>query len=435
MLKDHHGVSDEGELSMGGLNMVDLAEEYGTPLYVIDAERIRNNYRNFFEAFSKRWSDVSVWYAYKANYNKAVCKVLQDEGCGAEVGSLCELRVALDIGIPGKDIILNGNNKSESELKLAIQNEVHINVDNIDELKLVDRISKELGKTARIGFRVNPDVKAPTHPHISTGLRESKFGLDVPSGKALKAYEMASKKNNVSIESIHSHIGSQILDPNPFAEQAGKMIKLRSKVKEVTGVEIEMVDLGGGLGIPYEPEEDPLNPGELANNLVSAVEEALRETGDTDPKLVFEPGRFLVADSGLLLGKVGHRKSREGFPDWISIDVGMNGLVRPAMYGSYHHIEVANKMDKEKTGVFNIAGPLCESGDYLGKDRDLPDVEVGDILAVYDVGAYGLSMSSQYNGKPRPAMVMIENGKAHIVRKREKCEDVIGMDQLPGWLK
>lgn len=435
VLKPHQEINESGELVMGGKSIVDLADEYGTPLYIVDEERIRRNYRRFYEAFSELWDDVSVWYAYKSNSNKAACKVLQEEGCGAEVGSLCELRIALDIGTPGKDIILNGNNKSIEELKLSIKNNVHINVDNLKELELIEEISEEMGMEARVGFRVNPDVEAPTHPHISTGLRESKFGLDVPSGRALKAYEMASRMENVSIESIHSHIGSQILDPNPFAEQARKMIELRSEIKEETGVEIDIVDLGGGLGIPYEPGEDELPPEKLAEEVISEVKNTLEKTGDSEPKLVFEPGRFIIADTTLLLGRVGYRKPREGVPDWISLDVGMNALIRPAMYGSYHHIEVANKMDEEKVGEFNVAGPLCESGDYLGKSRELPQVERGDLVVVYDVGAYGLSMANQYNGNPRPAMVMVNSGKSQLVREREECDDITDLDNIPEWLE
>lgn len=435
MLKPHQEINDDGELVMGGKNLVDLAEEFGTPLYVVDEGRIRDNYRTFYDVFSERWDDVSIWYAYKANSNKAVCKVLQEEGCGAEVGSFCELKIALEIGTSGRDIILNGNNKSKKELELAVENDVHINVDNLKELELVNKISDKAGEKARVGFRVNPDVEAPTHPHISTGLRESKFGLDVPSGKAIEAYKKASQMGNISVESIHSHIGSQILDTDPFAEQTRKMMELRSEIKEETGIDIEIVDLGGGLGIPYKPGEEKLTPEELADAIVSEVEKSLEEFGGTEPRLVFEPGRFIVSDTSVLLGRVGYRKGREGIPDWVSLDVGMNALIRPAMYGSYHHIEVANKMDLDKTEIFNIAGPLCESGDYLGKGRELPPVERGDLIAVYDVGAYGLSMANQYNGNPRPAMVMVNSGKSSVVREGEKCEDLTRLDRIPEWLK
>lgn len=291
MLKPHLDVNDEGELLIGDISTVELAERFGTPFYVTDENRIRENYQRFYKAFNDRWHDVDLWYAYKANSNLAVCKTLQDEGCGAEVGSLCELKIALKVGTPGEQIIFNGNNKSEKELNLSIKNNVLINVDNLQELETIHQISNEIGKKARVGFRVNPDVKAPTHPHISTGLRESKFGLDVPSGKALKAYKKATKLENVKVESIHSHIGSQILDPNPFLEQAKKTLELRKKIKKETGTELGIVDLGGGLGIPYKPDEKELPPEKFATKLTTTIKEILEKQNLSKPKLVLEPGR------------------------------------------------------------------------------------------------------------------------------------------------
>jgi len=435
MLKPNLKINEKGELEIGGVNTVQIAKKYGTPLYITDENRIRDNYRRFKNAFDEEWHDVELWYAYKANSNTAVCKVLEEEGCGAEVGSLCELKIALKVGVPGNQIIYNGNNKSERELELSIENNVLLNVDNLQELELINELAGEIGEEARAGFRVNPDVKAPTHPHISTGLRESKFGLDVPSGKALKAYKRASEMENVKIESIHSHIGSQILDPDPFVEQAKKTMDLREKVYEETGVEIDIVDLGGGLGIPYEPGEEELPPEEFAENVTDALEEASEKSELDKPKLVLEPGRFVIADSSILLGRVGYVKERKDIPHWVAIDAGMNALIRPAMYGAYHHIEVANKMDEEKTESANIAGPLCESGDYLGKGRDFPPVERGDLVAVYDVGAYGLSMSSNHTGNRRPGMVMVNSGETALVRKKEVCEDLTRLDRMPGWLE
>lgn len=435
MLKPHLKISEDGELLIGGISTVQLADEFETPLYVVDENRIRENYRTFRTAFEDHWDAVSIHYAYKANSNLAVCKVLQNEDCGAEVGSLCELKIALKVGVPGKKITFNGNNKTISELELALQENVLINVDSLQELKILNNIAEDLGKKARISFRVNPDVKAPTHPHIATGLRESKFGIDASSGKAIDAYERASKMENVNVEGIHSHIGSQILDADPFVEQAEKLMKIRAQVKKRTGVELETVNLGGGLGIPYEPGEQKLAPADLAPKITSTVEEYTDSSGMSKPMLVFEPGRFIISDTSLLLGRVSYVKKRERTPDWISIDAGMNALIRPALYDSYHHIEVANKMNDEKTVTANVAGPLCESGDFIGKNRKIPHVERGDLLAVYDVGAYGLSMSSQYVGHRRPAMVMVNSGKSEIVRERETCKDLIRLDSIPSWLK
>lgn len=435
MLKPHLDVSGGGELLIGNISTTELADRFGTPLYIVDENRIRENYRNFREAFEELWDDVSIRYAYKANSNLAVCRVLQDEGSGAEVGSLCELKIALEVGTPPDEIIFSGNNKSEEELELSIRKGVLINVDSLQELELLGRITDGLGERARIALRVNPDVRVPTHPHISTGLRESKFGLDVPDGTALKAFERASEMENVIVESIHSHIGSQISETEPFVEQAEKMIKLRDRMRERTGIETEFVDLGGGLGVSYEPGESEVSPEEFASEIIATIEESVETLKASKPKLVLEPGRFIVSDASLLLGRVGYVKEREKTPDWISIDAGMNALLRPALYGSYHHIEVANRMNEEKTETVNVAGPLCESGDYLGKNRNLPKVYRGDLLAIYDVGAYGFSMSNQYLRKPRPAIVMVNSGKAEIVRKGERCEDLSDLEKIPGWLK
>lgn len=433
MLRPHLGTNEDGVLTIGGLNTVELAEKYGTPLYVVDIDRILEKFHTFEKAFSKRWEETSIWYAYKANSNSAVCKALLDEGCGAEVGSLCELKLALDLGADGEEVTLNGNNKSLEELELAIKNNILINVDNLTELDLINKIAKNKGVKAQVGFRVNPDVNAPTHPHITTGLRESKFGLDVPSGKALKAYKRASEMENIIVESIHSHIGSQILDSEPFSEQARKSMELRNEIEKETDIEIETVNLGGGLGIPYRPNEKGLSSENFAESIVTTITETAEKTGSSKPKLAFEPGRFLVSDSTLLLGEVGYVKERGEATKWASIDIGMNGLIRPALYDSYHHIEIANKMNEEKKETINIAGPLCESGDFLGKGRKLPPVERGDLLAVYDAGAYGLAMSSQYNAHPRPCMIMIRKEASQIVREREKCGDITRLDKIPKW--
>ncbi len=435
MLKPHLEINEDGDLTIGDLSTVEISERFGTPAYVTDEGRLRDNYCRFREAFSSFWSgDLNVQYAYKANSNLALCKALYDEGCGAEVGSLCELKIALKTGYSGEKITFNANNKSEEEIELAVRNNVLIHADNIQELDIIEKIAKKLDEKAKVGFRVNPNIEAPTHPHISTGLREEKFGIDVPSGKALKAYEKAAKNPNIELKSIHSHIGSQILDPSPFLKQAKKVLEIRKEIKEKTGVELDIINLGGGLGIPYKPNEEELSPEVFAKNVLSTIEECLESQDISKPKIVLEPGRFLVADTTLLLGRVGYVKERKNSPDWVSIDAGMNALIRPALYGSYHHIEAANKMNEEKTETYNIAGPLCESGDYLGKGRELPSLDRGDLLSVYDVGAYGLSMSNNHTANTRPAMVMVRSGDAEVVRERENCEDLTRFDKLPEWL-
>lgn len=434
MLKRHFSINTQGHLVIGGADAVELAERFGTPLYVVDEQRVRENYQRFYRAFAERWSSVLVCYALKANFNLAICKILQGEGAGADVSSGNELRNALGAGIPKDRIVFNGNYKSLPELELAITNNVLINVDSLQELEAIEGLTSRLGKRARIGLRVNPDVKTPTHPYIATGLRDSKFGFDVASGQALEAYKLASRMRNIEVVGIHSHIGSQILDVGPFEEEAKKLMALVAEVKKLN-INLKFVDLGGGIGIPYKPDDPELKPEEVAEHVVSVVKRVVEEKNLARPTLVFEPGRYIVADSGVLLARVGYTKERPGMPTWVAVDAGMNALIRPALYGAYHHIELANKIREKNEQLVNIAGPLCESGDFLGKERRLPAAEPGDLAVIFDVGAYGLAMSSQHTAQPRPAMVLVNRGKAEIIRKRESYEDLTRLDQIPGWLK
>ena len=434
MLKPHFSLNSAGHLVIGGVDAVELAEQFGTPLYVMDEQRVREKYRHFHRAFSERWPKMLVCYALKANSNSAVVKILQSEGAGADVSSENELRIALQAGIQGDRIVFNGNYKTPRELELAVANEVLINVDSFQELEAVDKIASRLGKRAQIGFRVNPDVKVPTHPYLATGLRESKFGLDVASGQVLEAYKLAAKMKNMEVVGIHANIGSQILDAAPFVEEAEKLMALVAEVKETLGISISFVDVGGGIGIPYKPEESELQPLEVADLVVGVVKRVMEEKGLMEPTLILEPGRYIVGDAGVLLARVGYTKERPGMPTWIAVDAGMNALLRPALYGAYHHIELANKMNEKNEVVVNVAGPLCESGDFLGKERKLPKVEQGDLAAIFDVGAYGLVMATQHTAQPRPAMVLVNGDRAEVVRKRETFEDLTRLDKIPRWL-
>lgn len=435
MLKPHFSTNPQGHLVIGGADAVELAERFGTPLYVVDEQRVRENYQRFYHAFAERWSSILVCYALKANSNLAICKILQSEGAGAEVSSGNELRNALKVGIPSERVTFNGNYKSLPELEQAITNNVLINVDNFQELSTIKDLASRIGKKARIGFRVNPDVKAPTHPYIATGLRESKFGFDVASGQVFEAYKLASRMKNVEVVGIHAHIGSQILDAGPFEEEAEKLMALVVEIKKRFNIYLQFVDFGGGIGIPYKPDDPELQPDEVAEHVVAVVKRVVEERNLTKPTLIFEPGRYIIADASVLLARVGYTKERPRMPTWIAVDAGMNALIRPALYGAYHHIELANKIREKNEKLFNIAGPICESGDFLGKERKLPAAEPGDLAVIFDVGAYGLAISSQHTAQPRPAMVLVNRGKVEIIRKRESYEDLTRLDQIPGWLK
>jgi diaminopimelate decarboxylase len=430
MLKEHFGINEKGHLTVRGYDAVELAERFGTPLYVMDEDRIRENYRRFKSDFSS-WPKLLVCYAYKANNNMAICKILQQEGAGAEVASLVELKIALKVGVPPEKIIFNGPNKTEEELREAVENEVLVNLDSMDEFERIVAIARRLRKTARIGFRVNPNIKPPTHPYIMAGARESKFGLDLESGEALEAYRRASITKEVRVEAVHCHIGSQILEPEPFIEEARKIMEFVAELSRIC--KIEKVDFGGGVGIPYKGET-PMPLEKLGQEMIMEVKKVVERERLEPPTLVLEPGRYLVADAGVLLLRVGAFKERTFMPSWVYVDAGMNALIRPALYGSYHHIELANRMNEEHNCLVNVAGPLCETSDVLGWERRLPRPRPGDIVAVFDVGAYGLSMSNQHTAHPRPAVVLVSKRGVEVIRERETFEDLTRLDRIPAWL-
>jgi len=422
--RGHLGI-ENGHLTIGGVDTVALAEKFGTPLYVTDESRIRANYQCFQRAFP----NADICYAAKANYNLSILRILAQEGAGADVFSDGELFCALKAGFsPGK-ILFNGNSKTDAELNMAVQEGVRLSVDSLDELRALSKIAEAQGKEAEIAFRVNPDVSPKTHPKIATGLKTSKFGI--PHAEVVSAYKEALALKNVKPVGIHCHIGSQILDVAPFADAARKMMALVEQVNKI-GVELAFVDLGGGLGIHYKPGEKAPSPSELADAVLPIFEERTKSMGIT-PKLILEPGRHIVADSTILLTRVNTIK--KAHKNFVGVDAGFNLLVRPAMYDAYHEIVVANKSNQGPGGTFTVVGPICESGDILASDRNLPKVEKGDLIAILDVGAYGFSMSSQYNGRPRCAEALVCDGEAEIIRKRESYDDLLVNQVIPSRLR
>ncbi|MEM3012480.1 MAG: diaminopimelate decarboxylase [Candidatus Hadarchaeales archaeon] len=425
-------VDGEGHLRAGGLRVSELAERFGTPLFVMDEDRIRENYRRFREAFAKRWGKVVVAYAYKANSTLAVCRVLHQEGAGAEVVSEGELRAALKTGVPPERIFFNGNAKSEAEIELAVERGVKINLDSLEEIGVVGEVSRRLGKRAEVGLRVNPGIEVPTHPYIATGVRDSKFGLELETGEALEGFKRAVEEG-LRVEGVHFHLGSQLLDLQPFEEGARRVMEFVSLLKKELGLELEFLDLGGGLGVPERPGERGPSPEDLASRVASVLGEYVGR-GLKPFTLVLEPGRYLVSDAGLLLLRVEYVKPRKGRTTWICVDGGTNLLLRPALMGTYYHMELADRMGEEGREVVNVGGPLCQAGDVIGRERKLPSVRRGDLLVVFNAGAYTLTMANQYNSRPRAAVVMVKGEKAEVIRKRETCEDIWRYDTLPSWL-
>ncbi|MEM2934218.1 MAG: diaminopimelate decarboxylase [Methanocellales archaeon] len=412
----------KSHLYIGDADTVELAAKYGTPLYVTDENRLRENFKTFQSAFP----EAEIFYAAKANSNLAIMRILANMGSGMDVFSGGELYLALLAGVPQKKILFNGNSKSEEELRMAIQSGVRISVDSLDELKLLSKIAQAEKKEAEIAFRVNPDISPKTHPKIATGLKQSKFGI--PYEEVIQTYRKAVQTKGIKVVGIHCHIGSQILEVSPFAEAARKMMKLVEEISQFN--HLEFMDLGGGLGIPYERTigvKIP-TPKDLAAAILPEYEAAAAKLG-IKLKLILEPGRYIVGDTTILLTKV--TAVKRAYKNFANVDAGFNLLARPVMYDAYHEVVVANKADLEPKEFYHIAGPICETGDILARDRKLPELEQGDIIAILDTGAYGFAMSSQYNLRPRCAEILVCNGSAEVIRERETYGDLLSKQILP----
>jgi diaminopimelate decarboxylase len=413
------------------VDVVSLGERYGTPLYITDEGRIREKCREFLSAFRRLYPEVEVKYAYKANSTLAVLHILRQEGLGADVVSGGELSLARHVGVPPEEILFTGNSKTDAELELAVSERVLINLDALHELDRLERICRERGAVAKVSFRINPAVSPETHPHLATGLRESKFGI--PAEEALQAYRSASEREGIEIAGIHMHIGSQITTPSPYLEAAEKLMDLVGAL-EGEGIGLRFVDLGGGIGIPYRRGEPAMTPSDLAEVLIPLLREKIREHRLPEPTLFFEPGRYLVGDASLLLTRVTTLKETP-FRKFVGVDAGFQTLLRPILYGAYHETLLANKADRPPGERVTIVGNICESGDLLAEDRDLPPVEEGDWVALLDVGAYGISMASQYNSRPRPAEVLVSQGRGELIRERETLEDLLRHQIVPDRLR
>ncbi len=398
--------------------LIELAERFGTPLYIYKESRIRENFDEFKTAFE----GAKICYAYKANTSLAICHILRQKGAAADVVSEGELRTALRVGINPEDIIFTNNAKTNEEIEFAIDSGVIINVDSIDELNSI----AETGKPAKISFRVNPAVDPKTHPKIATGMKESKFGLHLEKDTALEAYRKASELSNVEIIGVQMHIGSQITDMTSFSDATEKLMEFVMRLKNDMGIQLRFIDVGGGLGISYAGEEIP-KPVDLAARILPIIKKYSIELG-YEPDVWLEPGRYLVANAGVLLCEVQSVK-KTPYKNFVNVNCGFNVLLRPAMYDSFHRIKVLGKTGNGEK--YDIAGNICESGDILGRERELPPVEKGDIIAILDAGAYGFSMASQYNSRPRPAEILVRENSVEVIREREGWEDLWRGQKVP----
>jgi diaminopimelate decarboxylase len=424
----HHLTIKNSHLHLNGQDCVALAEKYGTPLYVTSEDRIVEQYRNYEKALLARYPKVQVLFAAKANGNLAVIRALARVGAGADVFSSGELHLALEAGMAPEKLLFNGSSKTPSDLQLAVSKGVKVSVDSLDELHQLDAVAKAAKKVVKIAFRVNPALEVPTHPKIATGLATSKFGI--PHNEISAAYKEAMACQNIQPTGIHCHIGSQILDIDPFVKAADVMVRIAGDLTDM-GVALEFIDLGGGLGIPYHHDTDPApTPEDYAARVIPVFRAGVEAWGIT-PELWVEPGRSLVADSTVLLTRINSTKSAH--KKFANVDAGFNLLIRPAMYDAYHEVIVANNADAPLTTEYTITGPICETGDILATDRKLPQVAAGDIIAILDTGAYGFAMSSQYNCRPRCPEVLIRGSRVSLIRKGETVRDIIAPMRRPPW--
>jgi len=409
-----------GHLTIGGVDVVGLALRHGTPLYIIDEGRIRANYRRFAAAFP----EADIYYAAKANGHLAVLRILAREGAGADVFSDGELYTALLAGVRPERILFNGNSKTDAELAMACEAGVRVSVDSLDELRSLADLASCIGTEVEIAFRVNPDVSPLTHPKIATGLAKSKFG--VPHDQVLACYAEALSLGGVRPVGIHCHIGSQILELSPFAEMMTRMMGLVEALEHELKLELDFVDVGSGLGIPYTGTAP--TPDDLANTILPIFTARSRALNGR-PRLILEPGRYIVGDAAILACAVNTVK--KAHKTFVAVDGGFNLLLRPTLYDAYHEVVVANKLDETPDRAYTIAGPICESGDILARERYLPKVEKGDLIAILDTGAYGFAMSSQYNGRVRSCEVLVNEKDAEIIRRRESYGDLLMGQVIP----
>ncbi len=411
-----------GTLYFDGVSATELAEQFDTPLYVVSESRIRENYERLHNELTSNYEKIRVYYAAKANSNLSVLKILETEGAHLDAVSPGEVSMALATGFPAERILFTGTSVRNDELKFLADSNVTVNVDSLSQL---DRLLKILVPNV-LSVRVNPEIGAGHHDHCITAGKNTKFGLWETD--AVKAYKKA-KKAGVERFGIHMHMGSGVLNVEPFLLALDKLLSVAKKGRDEIGVNFEFVDVGGGLGVPYKPEEQELDLARFSEEVLSLFKRKTAEYNLGEPFFCVEPGRYIVCDASILLTRVNTVKVTP-FKNFIGADAGFNTLVRPTMYGSYHQMLVANRLGSPDEETYDVVGPVCESGDVLAKERRLPRIQEGDLLAVLNAGAYGYSMSSQYNARPRAAEVLVKNGKYTLVRTRETLDDLMSGQRM-----
>ncbi len=417
----HHFHYRAGELHAEDVPVRILAERYGTPLYVYSYQTLRRHFQAYETAFDG-YPHVTC-FAVKANSNSAILRLFAKMGGGADIVSGGELFVALKAGIPSQKIVYAGVGKTDDEIAFALRSKILMfNVESENELREIDKVARRMQTKAPIALRINPDIDPGTHPYITTGMKKHKFGI--PIEMALEYYRLAAKLGNVFVVGVHTHIGSQITTVSPFVDALERVLRLIDDLA-ARGVSLRYLDVGGGLGITYQNEVPP-DPQDLAKGLMPLLK-------GRNLTLITEPGRSIVGNAGILVTRSLYIKKGVD-KKFLIVDAGMNDLIRPSLYDAYHNIFPVVKR-KRKKAVYDVVGPICESGDFLARGREMPIVRQGEYLAVMSAGAYGFSMSSNYNSRPRAAEVLVKGEKHFLIRERETYDDLVRYDRIPPFLR
>jgi len=413
----------EGELYCEQVPVSRIVKELGTPCYIYSHATLVRHFQVYDRAFAA--TPHIIAFAMKANSNLAILRLMAKEGSGVDIVSGGELFRALKAGVPPSKIVFAGVGKNAEEIRDALKADILMfNVESSAELQTINEVAASVGKKARVALRINPDIDPKTHPYISTGLKKSKFGI--AADRALDEFKLASSLSHIDVVGVHKHIGSQLTEVTPFVEALKKVLKL-VEVLRGSGINIRYLNIGGGLGITYSDETPP-----MPQDLADAISPLVRGLNVT---MIMEPGRVIVGNAGILVTKVLYMKEGEA-KKFVIVDAAMNDLIRPSLYGAYHEIRPLSEavLHRGKYQV-DVVGPVCESGDFLAKDRSLPDVHPGEVLAVMSAGAYGFVMSSNYNSRPRVPEALVKDGEIHVIRARESYDDLVKGEKIPAFLE
>lgn len=434
-----HGTSainEQGHLTIGGVDVSELKAQFGTPLYIVDEQLVRERSRQYMEAFRASGLKFQVAYASKAFCVMSMCRVVEEEGLSLDVVSDGELYTALQAGFPAQRIHFHGNNKTPDEIEMALEANIGcFVVDNFTELELLNALAKQRSRKVNVLLRVTPGVEAHTHEYISTGQTDSKFGFDIGNGTAFEAVKQAAAAEAIELLGVHSHIGSQIFEVEGFQMAVERVAQFAREVKAEQGVNFKVVNLGGGFGIRYVDGDTPLEVADYVKAITDAVKQYFAGLYDVMPEIWVEPGRSIVGDAGTTLYTIGSVKEIPGVRKYVAVDGGMTDNPRPALYESRYEAVLANRANEKPEEVVSIAGKCCESGDMLIWDLNLPKVKTNDLLAVSCTGAYNYAMASNYNRIRKPAVVFVQNGQADLVVGRETHDDIICKDVIPARLQ